>query len=429
MKKHVFTAILALSLTMSSSLAFAATDNSVSSDKTTVANTIFTGSGAPSLIISPTNSTASDDAIFKLVLSNAQWMCTNSGTITTGVNYMLLGDDTMIIEIDSSNFDLSSNDLIIPLEVKVLDNDNAYVTIDPMNSTITGGTYIFAHTAFPQTDINVTDKNEENLTFTFKAEDNYGYIFNARKCFVLELPKGFEFEKCENAYGTGKYRNIFQFSIDKSNPRIAYFSTTGNAVGGEGQMIAEGIKVKALDTAPEGDVTLSVKTAYGKSNTVKFDLFKYTKPDSTSQDTTQKPETESKAQIIKFTCGLDRYYINTMPYKVDAPARVDENSRVILPMRYLANAMGIEDKDIEYITENGRSYAKFTKGDTVVEIGVNENFITVNGVKTPIDTTAVIKNDRIYLPLRAAANALGIDDKNISWDDSTKTVTIERYDS
>ena len=115
-----------------------------------------------------------------------------------------------------------------------------------------------------------------------------------------------------------------------------------------------------------------------------------------------------------------------MPYKVDAPAVVDENSRVILPMRYLANALGIADENIEYITENGRSYARFTDGERVVEIGVNEKFITIDGVKTEIDTAAVIRNDRMYLPLRAAANALGIDDKNISWDDSTKTVTIER---
>ncbi len=424
MKKHVFTAILALSLTMSSSLVFAATENSISSDKTTVANTVFTGADAPRLIISPTKSTAGEDTLFKLVLTNAKWNYNTTGKITEGVEYTLLGDDTMMVQVDATYFDMSSKDLIIPLEVEVLEEDNAYVTVDPMNSTVSAGTYIFAHTVYPQTEINVTDVNEENMTFTVKAEDNYGYLFNARRCFTLELPKGFEFVSCKNPYGTGKYKGIFEFSIDKSNPRIAYFTTTANAAGGEGEMIAEDIKIKALDTAAAGDVNLSIKAAYGISDTLKFDLFTYEKEDRSSTET-EKPEATEK-QVIKFTCGIDRYYIDSMPYKVDAPAVVDENSRVILPMRYLANALGIADENIEYITENGRSYARFTDGERVVEIGVNEKFITIDGVKTEIDTAAVIRNDRMYLPLRAAANALGIDDSNISWDDSTKTVTIER---
>ena len=80
MKKQVFTAILALSLTMSSSLVFAATENSISSDKTTLAGTIFTGEDAPKLIISPSSTTAGTDAMFKLVLTNSQWNCNNTGS-------------------------------------------------------------------------------------------------------------------------------------------------------------------------------------------------------------------------------------------------------------------------------------------------------------------------------------------------------------
>ena len=43
-----------------------------------------------------------------------------------------------------------------------------------------------------------------------------------------------------------------------------------------------------------------------------------------------------------------------------------------------------------------------------------------------MDTSAVIIEDRIYLPLRAIANALGVSDENISWNSATKTASITR---
>jgi hypothetical protein len=46
-------------------------------------------------------------------------------------------------------------------------------------------------------------------------------------------------------------------------------------------------------------------------------------------------------------------------------------------------------------------------------------------IKT-MDVAPYVKNDRTYMPVRYVANSLGVPDENISWDDSTQTVTIAK---
>lgn len=419
MKRKVLLSALILSL-MASSAVFASTDNSLSGSKKTLANTVFTGSNAPKLVIKPNSGTAGGDATFKLHLSNAEWKYADSGSITTGVDYTLLGDSDMVVTVDGDKFDLSSKTLTIPINVEVIEEDNASVTIDPMSSTVSAGTYEFAHTVYPQTEITVSDCDKETGKFTITAEDDYGYIFYARKCFKLTLPKGFEFDGCEKAYGEGKYSGKVEFKADSKTPNVAYISTTADTSGGEGKMIVEGIKVKALPTALYGNVQLSVETAYGESDTLKFNLFEYTE-----EETEENNYADEKTKVT-FKVGKESYYVGREVIYMDASAKVDENGRVIVPARYLANSLGVNDTNIQWLSDENGGKAVIIKNGKIIEARPGEKFLTVNGEKIAMDTSAVIIEDRIYLPLRAIANALDIKDSDITWDDETKTAVIMR---
>ena len=72
MKKRLLLAAFAATMALSST-ALASTDNSVSSTKTTLSNTVFQGTNAPKLIISPNSGTAKENSVFKLQLNNAEW--------------------------------------------------------------------------------------------------------------------------------------------------------------------------------------------------------------------------------------------------------------------------------------------------------------------------------------------------------------------
>ena len=67
------------------------------------------------------------------------------------------------------------------------------------------------------------------------------------------------------------------------------------------------------------------------------------------------------------------------------------------------------------VTPSAGGAAAFTIGKTTY---------TVNGVQQTLDVAPYTKAGRTYLPIRFVAEALGISDNNIIWNDATKTVTI-----
>jgi Predicted hydrolase (metallo-beta-lactamase superfamily) len=65
------------------------------------------------------------------------------------------------------------------------------------------------------------------------------------------------------------------------------------------------------------------------------------------------------------------------------------------------------------------------KGDTTVAVPIGENYIYKNGVQIPNDTTAQIKDNRTYLPIRSVLEAFGA---NVSWNPLTETVIVSTDD-
>ena len=104
---------------------------------------------------------------------------------------------------------------------------------------------------------------------------------------------------------------------------------------------------------------------------------------------------------------------------MDVAPYVDQNDRTMVPMRYVANALGVSDNNI--VWNQAAQTATFFKGDRVCVLKAGDANMTVNGAVVPMDTVAVVVNDRIYVPMRYVANALGAD---VAWDQETLTVTL-----
>jgi len=138
----------------------------------------------------------------------------------------------------------------------------------------------------------------------------------------------------------------------------------------------------------------------------------------------------------------------------DAKPYIDENGRTMVPLRPVADAMGI---DVEWdrrtrtavfseTYEDGREgfgydiNGKAVYGEIVymslsfkVEDAKVEMFANVekdNGEMTMIvdhfqmDTKPVVKEGRTYAPLRYMVQSFGYD---VGWDKETRTVTVENY--
>lgn len=135
--------------------------------------------------------------------------------------------------------------------------------------------------------------------------------------------------------------------------------------------------------------------------------------------------TEFKDTEIEIAIGKSYFEINGRKHDLDAAAYIDENDRTMLPLRAIANALGIDNSDI--VWDPKKEEVTITRADKVeIRIMVGEAAIYIDDAKTTIDTKAVIVKDRVFLPLRAIANALGVDDDDIDWDQKSKTVIINK---
>ena len=111
----------------------------------------------------------------------------------------------------------------------------------------------------------------------------------------------------------------------------------------------------------------------------------------------------------------------TTTHQMDVAAYV-KNGRVMLPLRYVAEALGLQ---VSWVPE--------TKTVIIwdltqrVEIPIKSNKMIVNGVTYTSDVKPEINNSRTMLPIANVARALGlIDGSDIIWDPVMKQVKLTR---
>jgi len=95
---------------------------------------------------------------------------------------------------------------------------------------------------------------------------------------------------------------------------------------------------------------------------------------------------------------------------------LDENNRTLVPFRATLEKYGAE---VDWNNEDRIAIA--VKGETVVEIPIDKNYILKNGEEIAVDTSAKIVNGRTYLPIRAVIEAFG---SEVQWDSQLNTVVI-----
>ena len=100
----------------------------------------------------------------------------------------------------------------------------------------------------------------------------------------------------------------------------------------------------------------------------------------------------------------------------DAKPFIDENGRTLIPVRFVTEDLGAT---VEWNTQDREVY--ITKESTRIMIRIDERNIVVNGKIKTMDTKAIIKDDRTYVPIRYVAEELGA---TVGWDAATRTVII-----
>lgn len=119
--------------------------------------------------------------------------------------------------------------------------------------------------------------------------------------------------------------------------------------------------------------------------------------------------------MIQLTIDSKTLMKNNQPVPMDvAPSIV--NGRTMVPVRFIAEAL---DGMVDWNAELQTTYIAFN--GNMVEMPILSDNIYVNGEQVTIDTTSQIVNGRTMIPLRAAAEGLGL---VVSYDNDTRTITI-----
>ncbi|MBQ4598724.1 MAG: hypothetical protein IJB19_02315 [Clostridia bacterium] len=125
----------------------------------------------------------------------------------------------------------------------------------------------------------------------------------------------------------------------------------------------------------------------------------------------------TKGVELKMTVGKTDYTLNGEQKTMDV-APIIINSRTMLPVRYVAEALGAE---ISW--DGATSTATLKTADTEIKITVGAAEAIVNGQAVKLDSPAVIEKDRSFMPVRFVAETLG---GTVAWDGATSTATITK---
>ena len=93
-----------------------------------------------------------------------------------------------------------------------------------------------------------------------------------------------------------------------------------------------------------------------------------------------------------------------------------QNGRTLVPARAVFEKMGAE-----VLWEEDTQKVVVGKGNTLIEVQIDNPIMMVNGQEILLDVPPMIKKDRTYIPLRAIAEGLNA---KVSWDEGLKVVSI-----
>ncbi|HHX60522.1 MAG TPA: copper amine oxidase N-terminal domain-containing protein [Epulopiscium sp.] len=118
-----------------------------------------------------------------------------------------------------------------------------------------------------------------------------------------------------------------------------------------------------------------------------------------------------------FKIGQATYTVNGVEIAMDAVPYIS-NSKTMLPVRYVADALGIDPSQI--VWDSGTKTVTVL-ADKVIQIELGKKEMIVDQVVLPMATQAEMQNNRVFVPVAEIATALGAE---INWDSANKIATF-----
>lgn len=118
------------------------------------------------------------------------------------------------------------------------------------------------------------------------------------------------------------------------------------------------------------------------------------------------------------TSGQIAVLVNEVALTFDSPPYLSSESRLMVPLRAIVEALGAE---VAWIADSKE--ISITRQSESIVFTLNSTTAVVNGAQKIMDTRPVLKNNRTMVPVRYIAEYFGA---QVEWDSITKTVFINK---
>jgi len=319
-------------------------------------------------------------------------------------------------------------------------------------------------------DIYPATLNLEVKDLEFEAASN----FTSGDDFTLTLPEGFEWHSYSVPTGLD---DLGTFNDDRS-----MWLKIGTL--NDDEFTLDNLKINAAADAPTGDVTVQITGDLGEHSVVVGTCnaratFEADKPeilagndraagDITITETEDDSLSNNKKLLLVLPADVefaDEPTVEVNGDEINGVDLIDDDQTLKITLSDLGSGRidTIVISDIEYNVDSGFGLGDIeleVKGDAVNKLGTTEvndtdeddevatvanatvvtatkrdsSFVigattyTVNGEEQTMDVAPYIKGDRTFMPVRYAALACGVDEANILWDGTNKTVTLIKGD-
>ncbi|MEN6389292.1 MAG: copper amine oxidase N-terminal domain-containing protein [Syntrophomonas sp.] len=124
------------------------------------------------------------------------------------------------------------------------------------------------------------------------------------------------------------------------------------------------------------------------------------------------------AGSASFTVGSTSYYVDGVAQNIEVAPYIN-NGRTYVPILYLAQAVGVQTKDVVWDAVNAT--ITLSKGDQVIQMQVGNQNLLVNGATRQMDVAPEITSGRTFLPASFVAQGFGY---SVDWDAASQTVKL-----
>lgn len=137
------------------------------------------------------------------------------------------------------------------------------------------------------------------------------------------------------------------------------------------------------------------------------------------EDKESKVDEEEKDNIyIVLNLKNTELLVNNTKIKMDTQMFISSKNRLMVPIRYVSYALGIDE---ENITWNSMDKTVVIKGEKEIKIGLNQKYMLVQDVKVKLNEEMMLVDGRTFLPIADICRAFGL---KYSWDNQLKQLTI-----